>query len=71
MTEQLVWEDYLTIGLYFAIVLAVGLWVILICWIIFCKISLHIPYLMHRSEYLANETQQQKDYRHHVDATLK
>lgn len=26
MTEQLVWEDYLTIGLYFAIVLAVGLW---------------------------------------------
>jgi len=27
MTEVLAWEDYLTIGLYFALVLAVGLWV--------------------------------------------
>ena len=27
MTESLVWEDYLTVGLYFAVVLAVGLWV--------------------------------------------
>ena len=27
MTENLVWEDYLTVGLYFAVVLAVGLWV--------------------------------------------
>ena len=27
MTETLVWEDYLTVGLYFAVVLAVGLWV--------------------------------------------
>lgn len=26
MVEKLVWEDYLTIGIYFAIVLAVGLW---------------------------------------------
>ena len=27
MTESLVWEDYLTVGIYFAVVLAVGLWV--------------------------------------------
>ena len=27
MTESIVWEDYLTVGLYFAVVLAVGLWV--------------------------------------------
>ncbi|XP_053400190.1 sodium/glucose cotransporter 5-like [Mercenaria mercenaria] len=26
MVEKLVWEDYMTIGIYFAIVLAVGLW---------------------------------------------
>ena len=27
MTEALVWEDYLTVALYFVVVLAVGLWV--------------------------------------------
>ena len=25
------WEDYLTVGLYFAVVLAVGLWVTCLC----------------------------------------
>lgn len=27
MVEALFWEDYLTIGLYFAVVIGVGLWV--------------------------------------------
>ncbi|KAL3879058.1 hypothetical protein ACJMK2_031372, partial [Sinanodonta woodiana] len=26
MAETLVWEDFLTIGIYFAIVIVVGLW---------------------------------------------